>query len=59
VRWINTILAHDPKHPAANRQLADYYESTGQGGLANFHRLQAGDVQPPHTKPASTAREGP
>jgi predicted Zn-dependent protease len=59
VRWINTILAHDPKHPAANRQLADYYESTGQGGLANFHRLQSGDVQPSHTKPASTAREGP
>jgi tetratricopeptide (TPR) repeat protein len=41
VRWIQTILASDPGHPAANRLLAEYHEDRGDPGLANFYRLQA------------------
>jgi predicted Zn-dependent protease len=51
VRWIMTILSRNPKHPEANRLLADYYESTGQSGLANFHRLQAGEPAPARQAP--------
>lgn len=57
-RWIRTILARDPRHVEANRLLADYYESTGRGGLANFHRLQAGGGPSEAAGDSGPSREG-
>jgi tetratricopeptide (TPR) repeat protein len=40
-RWARKIVGEQPRHPEANRLLADYHERQGQAGLANFYRLQA------------------
>ncbi|MDR3622938.1 MAG: tetratricopeptide repeat protein [Paludisphaera borealis] len=45
VEWARTILASAPKHRAANRIMAEYYDTQPDGsGLANYHRLQAADA---------------
>lgn len=44
VRWVKTVLAHDPDHAEANGLLASYHEGRGETGLANFFRLQARDA---------------
>ncbi|APW58696.1 hypothetical protein [Paludisphaera borealis] len=45
VEWARTILASNPKHRAANRIMAEYYDTQPDGsGLANYHRLQAADA---------------
>lgn len=41
VRWAEKILKERPDHPGANGQLAEYYKSQGNEGLANYHRLHA------------------
>lgn len=40
--WARKIVAEHPRHPGANRMLADYHEKQGDRGLANFYRVQAG-----------------
>jgi predicted Zn-dependent protease len=41
LRWARKILGERPGHPETNRLMADYYQSHGQPGLANYHRLQS------------------
>ena len=36
--WLNRTIAIDENHPAANKLLADYYESIGNFGFAKQHR---------------------
>jgi tetratricopeptide (TPR) repeat protein len=41
LEWARAILANDPKHPGANRIMAEYHEGQpGGSGLANYYRLQ-------------------
>jgi tetratricopeptide (TPR) repeat protein len=41
-RWALRTLREHPSHPGTHALLADYFESRGNPGLANYHRLQAG-----------------
>jgi tetratricopeptide (TPR) repeat protein len=41
VRWLKMILRMDPEHQQANQLLADYYEESGQAGLAVPYREKA------------------
>jgi Tfp pilus assembly protein PilF len=41
VRWCEKVLKEQPVHSKANALLATYYESQGNVGLANYHRLNA------------------
>lgn len=41
VRWAQKILREHPEHAETNRLLADYYQSTGDHGLANYYRLRS------------------
>ncbi len=41
VRWLRTVLAHNPGHTQANRLLSEHYARRGDTGLANFYKLQA------------------
>jgi tetratricopeptide (TPR) repeat protein len=43
LRWARTVLSVAPDHTPTNRLLAEYYEKTGQAGLASFYRLQVAD----------------
>lgn len=42
IRWARNVLRDRPDHAATHRVLAAYYDRSGNPGLANFHRLQAG-----------------
>ncbi len=57
--WLKSVLNIDPKHVAAHRLLAEYYERTGRPQLADVHRralkdLGAGDTATT-TSPASAS----
>jgi Flp pilus assembly protein TadD len=41
VDWAKLVLQVDPADPAMNRLLADYYQRTGNMGLANLHAIHA------------------
>ncbi len=41
IDWAKLVLQADPADPAMNRLLADYYQRTGNLGLANLHQLHA------------------
>ncbi|WP_165247661.1 tetratricopeptide repeat protein [Paludisphaera soli] len=47
IRWARNVLRDRPDHASTHRVLAAYYDRSGQPGLANFHRLQAGLQSPP------------
>ncbi len=40
VKWLTTVLELDPRHQAAHRALAAYYESVGNRQLAAEHRAK-------------------
>ncbi len=40
-RWAEKVLRNHPRHPRANRLLADYHNRHGRPGRANFYRMQA------------------
>jgi Flp pilus assembly protein TadD len=40
VKWLTTVLELDPRHQAAHRALAAYYESAGNRQLAAEHRAK-------------------
>jgi predicted Zn-dependent protease len=41
VRWLQTALKIDPRHPLANQLLADYYDKSGEPGKAARYREAA------------------
>jgi len=45
VRWLKEALKMDPTHRLANKLLADYYEQSGQPGLAAPYRQRANEAQ--------------
>jgi predicted Zn-dependent protease len=49
VGWLTTALRAAPRHAPTHRALAEYYERTGNRGLADPHRRQAreGDARTP------------
>jgi tetratricopeptide (TPR) repeat protein len=47
--WLKTVLQIQPRHGAAHRTLAEYYELNRQPGMAEQHRRLAG-LSPPSQK---------
>jgi tetratricopeptide (TPR) repeat protein len=43
LRWAEKNVREHPAHAETHRLLADYYQRRGDAGLANFHKLQAGE----------------
>jgi Flp pilus assembly protein TadD len=43
LKWAEKNLRDHPAHAEAHRLLADCYRRRGDAGLANFHRLRAGE----------------
>ena len=43
LKWTKEILRADPRHPLTHGTLAEYYAKHGQPGLANYHRMNAGN----------------
>lgn len=43
LRWAEKNVREHPKHAETHRLLADYHQQRGDAGLANFHKLQAGE----------------
>ena len=43
LRWAEKNVREHPAHAETHRLLADYHQSRGDDGLANFHKLQAGE----------------
>jgi tetratricopeptide (TPR) repeat protein len=41
LKWTKEILRTNPHHTPTHRALVDYYQKTGEAGLANYHRLEA------------------
>jgi tetratricopeptide (TPR) repeat protein len=44
LKWTKEILRANPQHAPTHGVLADYYKKHGEPGLANYHRLSAGDL---------------
>src|SRR5262249_925052 len=45
IRWLKEALKMDPTHRLANKLLADYYEQSGQPGLAAPYRQRANEAE--------------
>jgi tetratricopeptide (TPR) repeat protein len=43
LRWAEKNVREHPSHAQTHRLLADYYQRQGNAGLANLHRIQAGE----------------
>ncbi|APW61475.1 tetratricopeptide repeat protein [Paludisphaera borealis] len=43
LRWAEKNVREHPTHAKTHHLLADYYQRRGDAGLANFHKLQAGE----------------
>ena len=43
VQWARMVLRDQPRHPEANRLLADYHRRRGELGLANFYHVHAAE----------------